>query len=110
MNSSYIVLFLIVFLILYMNKRRNNLLQILRIKRRKREKFMPHMIEKFIGKDCIINLGSGGTADGIVKAVSEGWIEIEDKSGNSQVVNIDYISRIREYPTNKNGKRKVVIE
>lgn len=71
---------------------------------------MPHMIEKFIGKDCIINLGSGGTADGIVKAVSEGWVEIEDRSGVTQAVNIDYISRIREYPTNKKGKRKVVVE
>lgn len=71
---------------------------------------MPHMIEKFIGKDCIVNLGSGGTADGIVKSVSEGWVEIEDKTGASQAINIDYISRIREYPTNKNGKRKVVIE
>lgn len=71
---------------------------------------MPHMIERFIGKDCIINLGSGGTADGIVMSVSDGWVEIEDRSGVSQAVNIDYISRIREYPTNKKGKRKVVVE
>ncbi len=71
---------------------------------------MSHMIEKFIGKDCLINLGSGSVADGIVKSVTDGWVELEGKDGNLQAVNIDYISRIRIYPTNKNGKRKVVIE
>lgn len=71
---------------------------------------MPHMIERFIGKDCLINLGSGGTADGIVKSVSEGWVELEGQDGNIQAVNTDYICRIREYPKNRNGKRKVVIE
>lgn len=70
---------------------------------------MPHMIEKFIGKDCLVNLGSGGTADGVVKLVCEGWVEIEDRTGNIQAVNIDYICRIREYPRNKNGKRKSVV-
>lgn len=93
-----------------MRKQKSNLLNILRIKRRRRDKIMPHVIDKFIGKDCIINLGSGGTADGIVNSVSDGWVEITDKQGTSQVVNIDYISRIREYPKNKKGKRKVVIE
>ncbi len=70
---------------------------------------MPHMIEKFIGKDCLVNLGSGGTADGVVKSVAEGWVELEGSDGNIQAVNIDYICRIREYPKNKNGKRKSVV-
>ena len=70
---------------------------------------MNHMIEKFIGKDCLISLGSGSNADGVVKSVSDNWVELESKDG-LQAVNIDYISRIREYPKNKNGKRKVVIE
>lgn len=71
---------------------------------------MPNVIEKFIGKDCLINIGSGGTADGTVKSVTDGWVEIEGKNGDMQAVNIDYISRIRVYPVNKNGKRKIVAE
>ena len=82
--------------------------EVLRKYRKKRKRGnvdMSHMIEKFIGKDCLINLGSGSAADGVVKSVSDGWVELEGKDGNLQAVNIDYISRIRVYPTNKNGKR-----
>lgn len=84
---------------------------VLRIKKKKRVVVcMSHIIEKFIGKDCLISLGSGSTADGIVKSVTDGWVELEDRDGNMQAVNVDYISRIREYPKNKNGKRKTVFE
>lgn len=110
-NTGLIVLWVIVIILLLQRKRVIRMLRILRIKKRKRGVIrMNHMIEKFIGKDCIINLGSGSTADGVVKSVSDGWVELEDKDGNPQAVNIDYISRIRVYPTNKNGKRKIVVE
>ncbi|MCD7828547.1 MAG: hypothetical protein LUG85_08480 [Clostridiales bacterium] len=71
---------------------------------------MSQILDNFIGKDCIINLCTGGTADGTVRKISEGWLEIEDKKGKIQAVNADYISKIREYPTSKSGKRKTVIE
>lgn len=71
---------------------------------------MSYMVEAFIGKDCLLNLASGGTADGVVKAVADGWLTLEDQDGKLQAVNMDYISRIREYPKNKNGKRKMVVE
>ena len=32
-----------------------------------------------------------------------------DRNGAESVVNLDYVIRLREYPTNKNGKRKTVI-
>lgn len=111
-NRGFIfLLFFVVFLSLYYERRRlRNLLNILRIKRKRREKPMAHIIESFLGKDCVLNLASGGTADGIVKSVSEGWVTLEDQDGKLQAVNMDYISRIREYPKNKNGKRKMVVE
>lgn len=111
-NSGFIfLLFFVVFLSLYYERRRlRNLLNILRIKRKRREKPMAHIIESFLGKDCVLNLASGGTADGIVKSVSEGWVTLEDQDGKLQAVNMDYVSRIREYPKNKNGKRKMVVE
>ena len=112
MNTAVsIFLWVIIIFLLLQRKKVQRMLNILRIKRKKRGFIdMGHIVEKFIGKDCLINLGSGSVADGIVKGVSDGWIELEGKDGNLQVVNIDYISRIREYPKNKNGKRKVVIE
>lgn len=110
-NFDIVMLWVIIIIILLQRKKVQSLLRILRIKKRKRGNVdMSHMIEKFIGKDCLINLGSGSTADGVVKSVADGWVELEGKDGNLQAVNLDYISRIREYPTNKNGKRKVVIE
>lgn len=110
-NTGLIILWVIIIIMLLQRKKVMRMLNILRIKKRKRGNIdMTHMIEKFIGKDCLINLGSGSTADGIVKSVADGWVELESKDGNLQAVNIDYISRIRVYPTNKNGKRKVVIE
>lgn len=110
-NTGLIFLWVLIILLILQRKKVQRILNVLRIKRKKRGNVdMAHIIEKFIGKDCLINLGSGSTADGVVKSVAEGWIELEGKDGNLQAVNVDYISRIREYPTNKNGKRKVVIE
>lgn len=111
-NRGFIfLLFLVVFLTLYYERQRvRKLLNVLRIKRKRGEKPMAHIIESFLGKDCILNLASGGTADGIVKSVSEGWVTLENQEGKLQAVNMDYVSRIREYPKNKNGKRKIVVE
>ena len=106
-----IFLWVIIILLLLQRKKVQRMIHVLRIKRKKRGIVdMSHIIEKFIGKDCLINLGSGSTADGIVKSVADGWVELEGKDGNMQAVNVDYISRIREYPKNKNGKRKTVFE
>ncbi len=110
-NIGLVILWVIIIILFLQRKKVQRMLHILRIKKRKRGNVdMSHMIEKFIGKDCLINLGSGSAADGIVKSVADGWVELEGKDGNLQAVNVDYISRIRVYPTNKNGKRKVVIE
>ncbi len=110
-NAGLIFLWVIIIFLLLQRKKVQRMLNILRIKRKKRGIVdMSHIVEKFIGKDCLINLGSGSNADGVVKSVADGWVELEGKDGNLQAVNVDYISRIREYPKNKNGKRKVVIE
>ncbi len=102
---------LIMLFLIIQNRRRQNVLNILRIKKKNRNKVkLMYALEQFIGKDCIINLGSGSVTDGVVKKFEEGWIELLKKDGKTEIVNIDYVSRIREYPVNKNGKRKLVIE
>ena len=34
---------------------------------------------------------------------------VVEKDGDENVVNLDYVIRLREYPKNKKGKRKTVI-
>lgn len=45
---------------------------------------------------------------GIVKEINENWAKIENNS-NTQLINLEFVTRIREYPTNKNGKKKSII-
>ena len=44
----------------------------------------------------------------MIKDVTDGAILIE-KAGKMEAVNLDFVIRIREYPRNKNGKKKTVI-
>ena len=34
---------------------------------------------------------------------------IERNSGETEIINLDFITRIREYPRKKNGKKKGII-
>ena len=67
-----------------------------------------YIVKKFIGKKCIIYSLNDNQITGVIKEVSDGALLIE-KDGNLQAVNLDFIVRIREYPTKKNGKEKSVI-
>ena len=63
---------------------------------------MKELIQQFVGKDVYIKL-LDGNADGIVKEVTDSGVVLEYK-GNLQVLNLDYVIKVREYPY-KNGKR-----
>lgn len=67
---------------------------------------MNELIKNFIGKECIVyTLQSQVT--GIIEKVEDNWISIK-KDDNIEIVNIEYINRIREYPRKKNGKKKTI--
>ena len=68
---------------------------------------MFELAQKFINKECVIYTFNSQFT-GTIKEVNEGGILIE-KSGTLEAVNFDFIVRIREYPKNKNGKKKSVI-
>ena len=68
---------------------------------------MFELAQKFINKECIIYTFNSQII-GTINEVNEGGILIE-KSGILEAVNFDFIVRIREYPKNKNGKKKSVI-
>ena len=45
---------------------------------------------------------------GVIEEVSEGAILLKTESG-MQMLNLDFVERIREFPRNKKGKKKSVI-
>ena len=70
---------------------------------------MTELAKRFIEKECVIYaFDSGHQFTGIVKEVSNGAVLIE-KDGKLEAINLDFVIRIREYPRNKNGKKKSVI-
>ena len=70
---------------------------------------MKELALRFIEKECIIySFDSGRQYEGIIKEVTDGAILIETK-GNLEAINLDFVSRIREYPKKKNGKKKAIV-
>ncbi len=63
---------------------------------------MKELAQRFIGKDVYVKLLEGN-ADGFIREVTDSGIVIENKHG-MQILNLDYVMKIREYPY-KNGKR-----
>ena len=76
-------------------------------KRREKDTVMYELAQKFVGKECIIYTFNS-QLEGTLKEVNEGGILIERANGE-EAVNFDFIVRIREYPRNKNGKKKSVV-
>ena len=87
-------------------KRKNNKLE----KLNKEKTDMEELAKKFIGKDCVIYtvIDTSATITGVIKEVEGGGMLVEGKKG-LQIVNLEYVTRIREYPVNKKGKKVPVI-
>jgi len=71
---------------------------------------MKELAKQFIGKECIIYTitSSEGSFQGIIQEVCDGGMIIESVSGERQAVNLEFVTRIREYPRKKNGKKKTL--
>jgi hypothetical protein len=75
---------------------------------RKDKKYMVELAKRFIDKECLIYTFNSNQIVGVIKEVSNGAILLDSK-GTIEAVNLDFIVRIREYPKNKNGKKKSVV-
>lgn len=75
-----------------------------------KDKVMEELARQFIGKECIIYTvtSTDSSIQGTVKDVTDGGIVLE-KDGNVEAVNLEYVTRIREYPRNAKGKRKTIV-
>ena len=67
---------------------------------------MTEMLERFIGKDCIIYTLEHQVS-GTITEIRDGWIMV-DNGKDTDAVNAEYVLRVREYPRNKKGKRKEI--
>lgn len=115
MNSNYIVFMLLLFVVIIPWIRRKKtaaaVKHILNNKKNNKEKSaMKELASQFIGKECLIYTlnSSDSLVKGIIKQVSDGGIIVEKKDG-IEAINLDYITRIREWPRNSKGKKKQVL-
>lgn len=83
----------------------------LRKKRLEKENFtMSSVMDRFLGKDCLIYFSMGsGQVSGVIESVEDNWLVIRTLAGQTDVVSLDYVNRVREYPLDKHGKRKSVV-
>lgn len=71
---------------------------------------------RFLHQECVIyTVSQGGSLSAVVECtleeVGDGWIRIsQGEDRNESIMNTANIIRIREYPRNKNGKKKLIFD
>lgn len=115
MNSFYPIFIALLLLVIIPGIRRRRRIaavrHILNRKNQNKENFaMKELAQKFIGKECLVyTVASDSNAvNGTIKEITDNGLLIEN-GGNLQVVNLEYVTRIREWPRKKNGKRKEIV-
>lgn len=108
-SSAFVAIWLVLLVILMNRSRRNRSLKALLIARKKKEgrKKMSELAKAFLGKECII-YSFDNQITGVIREVDGGAILIE-RDQTTELVNLDYVVRIREYPKKKNGKKKSIV-
>ena len=82
----------------------------IRKKRRKEVSVMNKIVMDYVGKECLIYTINNAYVEGVIESAEDGWIVVRSFKGNTtEAVNVEYITRIKEYPRDKNGKRKSVV-
>lgn len=108
MNTTFIIIiFMLLMLVIYNYRRQITLTRRISEKRRGGNREMQELAKEFIGRECLIYTFNSQLT-GKIKAVTDGAVLV-DNGKEDEIVNIDYIVRIREYPVNKKGKKRSVI-
>lgn len=113
-NSIWIAVFLLIILPMLERRRRRNAIikhVLYNKKRNKENNKMKELAKQFIGKECIVYTvtGSDGIVKGTIKDVADDGIIIE-RGDDIEAVNLDYVTRIREWPRKANGKKKAIFD
>lgn len=104
-----ILLWIILFYVLFRNRRAVVARQIMKKRKMEGNTEMKELAKRFIDKECLISsFDSNHQFEGVIKEVSDSAILVE-KNGAVEAINLDFVIRIREYPKNKKGKKKSVV-
>ena len=103
-NNTWIVLGLLLLCVLLVlqQRKRNWAAQYLKLRGRKEGLVMTEAVKKLIGRECYFYLLSGEVT-GIVREV-EGRSVVVETRRETQVVNLDFVMRVREIPEKKRKK------
>ena len=111
MDSLYLILlalFLLVIIPWIMRQRRLAAVRhILNQKKQNKENSeMKELAKRFIGEECIIYTitSNDGSVQGVIKEIDDGGMVIEKKTGELEIINLDFVTRIRQ-----NGKKKDIV-
>ena len=108
----YFLLIIIIINAMSEKRRRTTAAVHMKLKRKKKGKIqMTELVKKFIGKEVIIYTMNSSTEQisGTIGEISGDWITVENMNGGQEIINLEYVTRIREYPRNKNGKKTDII-
>jgi len=111
MNPSYYVpILLLLFIVLWMGRQNKMFIakKFIKNRLRKDKRDMLELAKKFVDKECLIYTFNSNQIEGTIKDVTDGALLLESK-GTLEIVNLDFIVRIREFPKNKKGKKKSVV-
>lgn len=116
MNGRYLILLALLLLVIIpwiMRRRRMAAIkQFLDRKRQNKENDeMKELAKRFIGEECLIYTitSNDGSLQGVIREIGDGGMMVEKKSGELEIVNLDFVTRIRQYPRKKNGKKKEIV-
>ncbi len=98
----------------YLSSRRSRIAAVRCIQKKKHKKervSMEALAKQFLNKKCIIYTlaDTSGSVKGVIKEINDCALLVADAQDNLQVINLEYVIRIREYPKNKKGKEKSVV-
>jgi len=69
---------------------------------------------RYLGQEVLVyTVSQGGSLSSVIDCTLEeiGWVRVtQGDDRNESIVNTANIIRIREYPRNKNGKKKMVFD
>jgi len=116
MDNFYLILlalFLLVILPWITRQRRLAAVRhILNQKKQNKENIeMKELAKRFLGEECIIYTitSNDGSVQGVIKEIEDGGMVIEKKTGELELINLEFVTRIRQYPRKKNGKKKEIV-
>ena len=116
MDSTYLFLLAVLILVIIhriaMQRKAAAVRHILNRKKQcKENSAMKELAKQFIGKECMIYTiaSNDSNIQGVIREIGDGGMIIEKTTGEKEIINLDFITRIREYPRKKNGKKKGIV-